>query len=189
MPFRYDPPPPSGSLVQGEILQGVWEHRPLLPPTEVEEGTKLRYTSVHHEMTVILNPWCDLAWDFNGRENMEVANDFESDPKAVPYVFLCDAFEASTIRGRESVNSGVWKVIKNNRDTRYHHLAAAELSDGSSSLPELCLDFKKAFALPTAQLYEGLNTGVTRVAIIPRVYREDLMVRFGYFLARVSLDD
>ena len=190
MSLRYDSAPTSGCLIQGEILADVWEHRSLLPPTELQERDALPYEAVYHDAVVVLNPWCDLYYDFEARQDAASEGNADSDvpnDKEVPYVFLCDAFEEKKIRAR-GVNRAVWRGIEKNQDPRYHFLPSAPVgAEETRTLPGLCLDFKKSFAIPTDRMYEGLGVGVSRVAVIPRVFREHLMVRYGYFMARVSL--
>lgn len=87
--------------------------------------------------------------------------------------------------------SDLWKRIRQNQDVRYHKLPAAGIGNPDvTKLPDLYLDFKRTISLPTGYLYGGISGGtVERIAVIPAVYRHDLMQRLFGFLSRVGLPD
>ena len=100
-------------------------------------------------------------------------------------------YKESQIRSRSEVNSDLWRRIERNQDERYHHFTEAPIENSSDDgLPDLYIDFKKALAIPTKSLYEGLRVeGVKRIALIPEVYIHHLMHRYYGFLSRVALPD
>jgi hypothetical protein len=55
-------------------------------------------------------------------------------------------------------------------------------------VPEIYLDFKKALALPTRQVYEGLRVkGIPRLAVVPPIFLHDALHRFYGYLSRVAV--
>jgi hypothetical protein len=194
VPFAYDKSPVDGPLRQGELLGPLWEHRPLVPPIEVEDGTNVQVFSVHHRLMVVMTPDCDLIWDFQARfetEEARAALEPESDAldtavAGLPHVLLCDSYPRADIK--ERLDSKLFKLASSNRDERYHYFAEAEIGEGSGERwEEVYLDFKKPLALPTRQLYEGIKSkAVRRIAWIPLVYRHDLIHRFFGFQSRIA---
>lgn len=195
MAFRYEPCPAAGSLRQGELIGPLWEHRSLLPPTELDEGHEVPTASVRHELAVVMTPDCDLLWDFAARfksEDAQTALDpedpaIETAAVAVPHVLLCEAYAEEDARGRVA-ESRLWKLLQQNRDERYHHYAESEVGDTGERIADVYIDFKKILAVPTTQLYAGVRSGeVARRARVPPVYRHDLIHRFYGYLSRVAV--
>lgn len=195
MSLHYDVPP-NGSLRQGEILRDVRELRSSPAPPGEEAESEIQVFAVEHPLVVVLNSECDLSWDYDAR-NPDDAGELQSEevdslPKSVPYLFLADLHDEATILGRDDVNAGVLKRMSGNRDERYHRLPPGVVSrpEDEIKLPELFIDFKKTFALPTKLVYDGIGNGeITRVAVIPAVYVHHLSQRFHSFHSRVGLPD
>lgn len=190
---KYDVAPVSGPLLQGELLADIYEYRPSYPPMSASEGTEIGYYSIHHPLMIIMNPSCDLDWDFKARfegGQLQKRDLSENDklPPLIPHVLLCDAYERDAIRplfkGRD-----LWEPIEENKNERYHHFIAAPIGEPKvGELQDIYLDFKKTIALPCSGLYEALRQkGISRVAVIPAVYIHDLMHRFYGFWSRVGL--
>jgi hypothetical protein len=99
-------------------LGSLWEHRPLLPPTEAEENVQIRVKSLRHELMVVMSPDCDLIWDFRARFSDEPAREafepeadhVEMKAAAMPHVLLCEAYDAVEVKARVS-ESRLWKNI------------------------------------------------------------------------------
>jgi len=190
----YEAPPSSGALRQGEIIEAVWEHRVLITSPPPEEGPPVE--SILHPRVIMLTADCDLEQDFRRRytegQNGYVLTDTDdSDRAIIPCVLLCDLYVESEIKVRIASGSDIWKPIPRNASERYHRLPAAQIADVPIlDLPDLYSDFKKAFAVSTTALYQGvLNGHVRRIAIVPPIYVHDLMHRFYSFLSRVGLPD
>ena len=196
MPLEYEPSPSSGPLSQGEILAEVWEHRSLSAASSVgeEQGTEIE--SLLHPRVIVMTADCDLEQDFNTRFSSErpsessdiVRHDYRH-PALLPHILLCDMYEEQDIRTRLPMGSEVWRRIRQNQNERYHHLHG--VSQGGREIPpDLYLDFKKAFALPTESVYMAVQAdAVARMGIMPPIYIHDLMHRFYGFLSRVGLPD
>jgi hypothetical protein len=200
MAFIWETPPKAGSLRQCEILGSLWEHRPLLPPTEAAENLQIRVKSLRHELMVVMSPDCDLIWDFRARfvddparEALEPeADDVDTKAAAMPHVLLCEAYDAAEVKARVS-ESRLWKNIQQNRDERYHHFDPAPIADprtgdAAGEVGDVFFDFKKPLAIATTFVYEGLRGGqLKRLARVPPPYRYDLMQRFYSFQSRVAV--
>ena len=190
---KYDVPPNCGPLVQGEILADIYEHRPLYPPMVAPEGIEILFHPIHHRLMVVMNPICDLDWDFKSRfeggpiEQRDLSQNDDLSP-LVPHVLLCDAYERTAIRPRFQ-GRDLWDSIEENKNERYHHFKSAPIGEPQvGNLPDLYLDFKKVIAIPCSGLYEALRqNGIKRVAVVPAIHSHDLMHRFYGFWSRVGL--
>ncbi len=195
MPLSYEASQAAGELKQGELLRGVWEHRAQYPAIQPPEEP-IDLNSLQHPLVIVTNPACDLLHDFRARfpnqqarEALGPALEDENLPAIVPHLLLCDAYEENQIRGRIP-GGDIWRRIGSNQDERYHHLVAAAIGDAGDGLPDLYLDFKRALALPTQSIYDGIRKGgIERVAVLPSLYAVDLAHRLFGFLSRVGLPD
>jgi hypothetical protein len=187
-----------GPLQQGELIRGLWEHRPDVPPVQLAEGAEFPVTSLRHDLMIVMSPGCDLEWDFLLRfptpehaAKYEPVQGIEGEGKHIPHVLLCDAYPDEDLLNLAGMNKGLWKTITSNQDARYHRLPSASVgSTEVTPLPQLVLDFKKPLTFPTAMVYEGfLNARVLRLGVVPPVYVHDLIQRFYGFLSRVALPD
>lgn len=136
-----------------------------------------------HPLAIVLTAVCDLEQDYNARF-LEEAEPSENDPRLVAYVLLCDLFNENEIRSRIPPGSQFFKRVRQNQDARYHCLLEAEIRGRSRGLADRFLDFKAAFALPTAALYQG-DTRVLDFA--RRRVAADLHPRLHASLLRVSI--
>ena len=196
MPLQYGPPQ-SGALRQGEILGDIWDHVPRYPPMESQPGQSFSIDSVHYEYVVVMSPDCDLEWDFKARfpdqesrEQLIPQSNISDLSASLSHVFLARFYRQEKIRSSIK-GSDIWKRIEQNQDERYHHFKAAPVNElPESVLPDLYIDFKKALAIPTKSLYEGLRAqGIKRIALIPDIYIHDLMHRYYGFLSRIALPE
>jgi len=198
VPFKYDAPPQVGALRQGELLGEIWEHRPEHPPTALSSDASIQYRSVRHPLVMVMNPDCDLEWDFQSRfPDESTQSTYTPAPEAskpnvlISHVLLCDVYEKGNIINRVPPGRDIWKRIEQNQDERYHHFPPASVCNSlREDLPDLFLDFKKVFGLPTESLYGGLRIhAVSRIALVPPIYIHDLTHRFYGFLSRVGLPE
>lgn len=189
----YDVTPNCGPLLQGELLTDIYEHRPLYPPMVAGKGTEIDYHPIHHRLMIIMNPACDLDWDFKARfpggqlKEIDLA-EVDSLSPLVPHVLLCDAYERAQIQSHLTGDDH-WRRIRGNQVERYHYFPATPIGEPQvAELPDLYLDFKKTIALPCSGLYEALRqNGIKRIAAVPAVYLHNLVHRFYGFWSRVGL--
>lgn len=136
---------------------------------------------------------CDLLWDYETRQSIPEEEKQEDDwersyPRITPHVLVCEALGESEIKGLHQLNTGRLKRIQKNQEERLHYVQGAAVESSHGSLPDLYLDFKKAFSLPTQSVYDGIDAkGIYRVAVLAGDYRYDLMHRFFGFLSRVGI--
>jgi hypothetical protein len=129
---------------------------------------------------VVLSQSCDLMQDFNGRK--------DNKPQ-LEDVLLCQAPTAEELRATCG-GSDIWKRIRQNKDERYHFLEAVlkECDACNEDIPEVVIDFKRYFSMPTAEIYKRLEVGPTcRRTVICTPFLEHLASRFAYFLGRIAL--
>jgi hypothetical protein len=141
-----------------------------------------------HPYSVILSQDCDLEQDMKARCKENTSD------KIVPAVLFCEVFLAESIRNPKAedyeMNSKFWQKIKQNKDERYHFLQRVESECDSfgEGIPELCIDFKRFFTVPTDELYKRIEIGESRRrCILESPYLEHLSSRFAYYLSRVAL--
>lgn len=151
----FAPSPASGALRQGEILSDVVQvhiSRDSVSP----EAEEIALQEKIHPQAIILTQDCDLDWDFKARDQGEEGNKLQL--KLVPNILLCEMIPADTLRGQMRDagvgGSDLWKRIVGNRDERYHKfpLLPPEADSSSEGLPELVVDFKRVFTVPTDEL-------------------------------------
>ena len=196
MPFEYLNPQTSSALRQGEIISDVYELQPQHPPTQISsDESNVTVQPIYHPRLIVITADCDLLWDYEARikiqkEQQSINIEERENASIMPHVLLCELYEQAELRARVT-GSDLWKRIRQNQDERYHHLPSASVGNPRvSELPDLYLDFKKAFSLPTNHLYEALDSSlIGRVAVMPPVYLHDLMHRFYSFLGRVGVPE
>lgn len=198
MTFKYLVPALNGTLLQGEILGNVWEHRPVYPAIEPPNSdSQTPIHSVHHEMMIIMSPACDLNQDFfKARFPGGQITQFLKDPDElilhthlVPYALLCDAYTNNAHLRKRFESKTLWNRIEMNLDERYHYLEPAQ-SNGTPvfELPGLYFDFKKVIGIPVVSIYEAIRIGgIKRVAVVPPIYIHQMTQRYFSFLSRVGI--
>lgn len=173
-----------------EILSNVSERRINL--AKLQTTDELAVDIRAHPYSIILTPDCDLDWDFKTRytpegnpQNHEVFN-----AKEVPTILLCEVVEAQTLKDRQGMNSKSWKIIRQNNNQRYHFISQVppEFDLEEKGIPELGIDFKRYFTIPTAELYWQVKSGdCKRHTWLGSTYLEHLSHRFGDYMSRVAL--
>lgn len=138
----------------------------------------------HHPFALILSQDCDLEQDFKARNG-----DIPSD-KLMPSILFCEVFTAVTIRATGGINNPIWNRVKQNKDERYHFLQKIDAAGDSAGegIPELCVDFKKYFTIPTDEVYRRIEIGeARRRSVLTSPYLEHFSGRFAYYLSRIAL--
>lgn len=171
-------PVPGDRLCQGEILSSVIRVR--LDPSKIGDAPP-SIIQVEYSYAIILTQACDLAQDFIKRQRQE---------PHLPDVLFCQLPTAAELMATLSGNTRIWDRIKINKDERYHFLQKipAERDLHGEGLPELGVDFKHYFTIPTDEVYRRIELGPTRRrAVLCTPYLEHLSSRFAYFMSRVGL--
>lgn len=177
----YVPSESGGALRQGEILSDLIQRK--VVPSPPASGATPIVEEATHPYAIVLSQDCDLDWDFKARGG------HAPEQKVLPSILFCEVTDARTLRGRTDVNSTIWAAIKTNSNERYQVLSAVAPGDDTphDGLPELAIDFKRYFTIPTNEVYAQLRSGTQRRARLTTPYREHLCARFSYFQSRVAL--
>jgi hypothetical protein len=187
----------AGCLEQGEILQGVYEHRVWYPSCEPpNEGVKAEIHPIAYPYTIVINPACDLEQDFNQARfpgespHISPILDYYDDEKPlwIPHIILLQASDKEKDIQARIAQPELWNQVKKNEHKRYHRFEKSTIEGEKTELAALYIDFKKPIALPTTNIYEGIRVGkIQRLAVIPPPYIFDLVQRFSYFFSRIWL--
>lgn len=185
--------PEKTRLCQGDILRDISVYIDLPIPSSAE-GELQTYDLPY---CVVMTQDCDLTWDHHTRNPEQIeppvnTNSNADDDKLVPTILVCPAYQSDFfytgdhVKGRKMrvFNRGdKEKLQKNEENNRYHFL------DGDTSLqiPDLVLDFKHFYTLPTELLYPQLPSAY--LATINELFRERLSQRFANYLSRFGLPD
>lgn len=179
---------PKTPLRQCEILAGVIEARIAIESLRQGDGDEIEERL--HPFAVVINQECDLVWDYNARSASPGNHRLAS--KLLPNILFCELWPADRLRGNQSIASDIWRRIKQNQDERYHYLQGckADCDLGGEGLPELAIDFKRVFTVPTEEVYHRIGAGqVRRRCVLGWPFLQDLSNRFGYYHLRVALPD
>lgn len=168
-----------GRLWQGEIVSGLKRHR-LGLDTIFEEAPTLNYEV--HPYTIVVSQDCDLVQDYTSRTG-------DGDiSKQIPEILFCQAITAEELRG-SGINSTVWNQVRKNKAERYHFFQKVlpDQDAFGSGLPELGVDFKRYFTIPTDEVYRRLEGEAKKRCRLMSPYLEHFSTRFAYYQFRVAL--
>lgn len=170
----------SGSLRQGEILSGLVQLE--LNINSLRLG-KIDADEIIHPFSIILSQDCDCEQDYKSRSQNS------ADDKLIPTILFCEVITAEQLRGN-TLNSKEWVRVRQNKNERYQFLEAVSVENDfeKQGLPELGIDFKRFFTIPTEEVYYRIEiTEAKRRCRLVSPYLEHLSSRFSYFLHRVAL--
>ena len=169
-------------LAQGEFISDL-VHAHIDPSTL---GNPQIFLSMKtHPYALVLSQGCDLEQDFRARRGLVMAD------KMVPTVLFCEVELASKIK-QYVRKSDAWNRLERNIDERYHFFQKVDKEDDavSEGLPELGVDFKRFFAIPTGEVYHRIKSGeAKRRCCLRSPYLEHFCRRFANFLSRVALPE
>ncbi|MBA3284479.1 MAG: hypothetical protein H0U27_05390 [Nitrosopumilus sp.] len=170
-----------GKLRQGEILSNIIQVK--IKVESLRTGN-IEATQILHPFAVVISQDCDCEQDFNCRKNNVISD------KILPSILFCEVMTAEELRGYKDIKSDIWKQVKINKNERYQFLEKVPTEDDilGEGLPELGLDFKRYFTVPTDEVYYRIETGeVKRRCRLISPYMEHLSARFSHFLHRIAL--
>jgi hypothetical protein len=192
----YKPSPNEGPLKQGEILSNLFQVLLAVDTLQSSVDTQA-IDRIHHQFVIILTQDCDLEWDFRDFRYPSESRSPKRN-KEVPNTLLCEVATAHELRQRAQHlrKSELWTAVERNNSERYHFLQKVEPPHDAlgHGLPELTLDFKRYFTVPTAELYARIalpdsEQQCQRRAVLQSPYLEHLGSRFTYFLSRIALPE
>lgn len=187
-----------GCLRQGEILSDLVQACVKIDTIGLET---YKFYDVRHPYVIVVTQDCDLEQDYKGR--------FEDKSKIhrlLPNILFCEVETAHELRYADrnpsldevkqarskTINSTKWPPIKQNKDERFHFLQKVESHQDTlqEGLPELAVEFKRYFSLPTDEVYYRIEkTDVKRRCRLQSPYLEHFAVRFHYYHYRIALPE
>jgi hypothetical protein len=143
---------------------------------------EFKFVSIQHPYAVILSQGCDLESDHRLRSASKEGN--------LLSILFCAAYPADDYC--KTIKSEVAERIVKDDHKRYLFLeACGATSDRTNEgVPELVLDFKHYFGLPTDQVYHGIESGsMARRFTLVSPYLEHLSHSFSFYFSRIGLPD
>ncbi len=181
----YEKAPSRGPLRQGEIVGNLLQ---ITVAVDTIGSDEIAVTPVVHPYAIVVSQDCDLEGDWRERERGSAGNN----AKLMSNVLFCDVYTATHVRQAPGVNRSAWNYICTNRDIRYQFLQKVEPEQDLTveGLPEMVVDFKRYFAMPTDEVYARFNTGeLQRRCFFHPPYLQHLATRFYYYQYRVALPE
>jgi len=186
VPPIYRPSNADESLRQGEIITDLIQYR-IDPETlrDTLSGTgETGVQPIQQPFAVVMTQDCDVIHDYGFRQTGKGPG------KRLPNLLFCEMANAQTLFGSDSMSEREWQQVVRNKNERYQFLerVPGEADAATEGLPELTIDFKRYFTLPTDEVYLQLDAGAARRrSVIKSPYLEQLATRFHYFQYRVAL--
>ncbi len=187
MAFAYCAPANGNVLLQGEILQGIFEIRPDLSrgeslPLDPAELAFRRYDYPH---CIVVTNDCDLFQEHEALNNP----DSRYEVKRLLHIIICPLWTVDQRTNAGISNSSHFRKARSNNDLRYHCFPEAPVPN-SEYLPELLADFKAVVGLPVDYVYALLShPDVKRLAQVPTPYMQHFMQRFYFWQSRIALPE
>jgi hypothetical protein len=180
----YDTPGQKDRLYQGEIVSNLVQG--CLDVTMLGTRGRPRVDLITHPYAMVVTQDCDLESDFMLRTAQRYSG------SALRSVLLCEVSLAEELRNAQEMKSNIWQRVRANKDERYQYLRAigSHLDALGEGVPDLAIDFKRYFTIPTDEFYRRLELGeVRRRAYLISPWKEHLSTRFFYYLYRVALPE
>ena len=175
-----------GPLRQGEILSNLEQYN--LVVSSIDDPTP-QVAPKKHPWVIVLSQDCDLDQDF--KQRFQKASYPIKHFPLIPNILFCEVSEASKIRSSPGgeINAKIWTSIKQNNNIRYEFLEKIPPDKDfmGIEIPELVIDFKSFFTLPTEEVYAFLEKEkVKRHSGLNSPYLEHLTSRFFFYQSRVG---
>lgn len=174
------------ALRQGEIITNLVQVRLNL---EELKGGNLLADRIEHPFAIVLTQDCDCIQDHSSRLTSS-----GNSTRETPNIVFGEVHTADWMRDGNNprkIDSDIWKRgVKGNKNERYHFLEAirAEEDAQNEGLPELTIDFRRYFSIPTDEVYFRIEIGEARRRCrLVSPYLEHLGARFSFFSQRVAL--
>lgn len=167
-------------LRQAELITGLVQYD--YDPTVEPDGQARK---IVHAYAVVASQDCDLLrhYDEGCPDDLTIIN----------CVLLLEAEPADEARAKSRLGTKEWRSVRNNKNERYHVLAAIPpaLDRENEGLPELVLDFRRFFAMTPREVYRQCAdpAGAKRRCRLEIPYREQLQNRVAFYLQRIALPE
>jgi hypothetical protein len=167
-------------LRQGEVLTSFIRYE--LDVEKLRERQPIEVFQVTHPIVVVLSQDCDLEQDFTRRQKGK------SDNLLASVLFCSVAMNDDEFRHGTGLGTKEWKKVVENREPRLHYLRAVPQADDAlnEGLPDLIVDFRQYFSLPTEEAYFCAQAARRRCRL-DTPYAEHLSQRFFSHMGRVAL--
>lgn len=170
-----------GRICQGDVFSDIRYSSFNFKENETDEK------EIIFPFVLILTQDCDLAQDYDDRAMPQEFQNQSIDSILVAPLFLSEQLREGTHLvplgyKTERLNSNQWRMVKENRDCRYHFLP----QDLDMQISETVIDFKHVFTLPRMELYKMKNNYIATVAPL---FREHLSQRYANYVSRIGLPD
>ena len=178
--------PAQGELRQGEIISNLIQAR--LDLTTVGSASPPKVDLVKHQLAVVISQDCDLLLDYNARNGI---GDVKPD-KLLPSILFCEVITAEEMCSPENgINGRDRQLFGKNKLERFHFLQKVEREKDAmgEGLPELGIDFKRYFSIPTDEVYKRFTLEAKRRCYMKSPYLEHLSNRFSHFQQRIALPE
>lgn len=183
----YSPSQPDTPLRQGEIVSSLPQ---IVLSTESfysRQEEKLKVNWRTHPWAIVLTQDCDLEWDYRERKG-----DSPNPNKLLLSVLFCEVHTSQELFSRPNIeNPKTLGRVKINKDERFQLLQriTPEEDAEAEGLPELGIDFKRYFTVPTDELYSRFEQDTKRRCFLNPPYSQHLISRFFYFQSRIGLPE
>jgi len=177
-----------GPIRQGELITSLREVHLSIEPQFSDTNPKLIF--LDHPIAVVLSQDCDLEQDYRTRSAEGASKAGQALNNLLSSIMFCEVVTAEELRNAGSdMDSKTWKRVSFNKDERYHYLAKVPAGADSKGegLPELAIDFKKYFTIPTAVVYWQVDSWAKRRSFLATPYAEHLSARFFSYQQRIAL--
>ncbi len=183
------------ALRQGEILSNLVQIRidlDCISTSHVEEHVSYAGTPIVHPFAIVVSQDCDLNQDFFFRFHQR-----GKDRHALPNIVFCEVTEAEKLvygdlNATVFQEGAIRQAFRNNNDFRFHFIQAVpkSLDRAGNGLPELGIEFKRYFTLPSAEVYLRIKLRqAQRRCRLLSPYREHFINRFFSYSNRVALPE
>lgn len=175
---------PNAELRQSEILSNITYS--FLEPSSDDSG-RMDMRSGTLSYVIVLTPDCDLLQDFRDRRDKRASKLFN--------VLMFGAEEAGQAKDRIGYNTKEWKHVQQNVFDQFYYLTAikADTDLRGRGMPDLVIDFKRYFTLPSGEIYRQCALAEPDKAFrrcrLTDLWREDLQRRAMSYMQRVGLPD
>jgi hypothetical protein len=183
-------PSVGGALRQGELICWLQEYRPVASSRQGNsEPSAIQVTRQIHPYSIVMSQDCDLEQDFLARWGQAEGEGSAGSDKLLPNIIFCEVAVANELRSQEGLNSALWRRVQTNTHQRYQYLSKvpSDRDQLGRGIPELGIDFKKYFTIPTPLVYEQLKTNIQRRCRLVSPFLEHLCTRFSYYQFRIAL--
>lgn len=179
----------SGSLRQGEIISDLVQI-----VIDLDEFSSYNESNsvieITHPYAIIVTQDCDLEQDFKVRSGESL-----SSHRLINSILFCiaDSADERILKPpliQASKKSMLMSNITKNKDERFHYLerVPTENDKMKKGLPDLIVEFKHYFTIPTEEVYKRLDLKILkRRCQLKSPYLEHFNLRYHYYHNRIAL--